>query len=247
MLKEIVKSAVNKIGFQVSRLPESPGELPDYGDYPDKEHYLPNFTAWLALPDFRKYFEIASSHTLLNAQGCYNIYSFLSQALFLEGDVWECGVYKGGTAALMANMIRDKAPQKNLLLFDTFEGMPKTNEEFDWHKEGDFADTSIETVKKFVGNEEIARYHQGFIPDTFKGLEGAKICFAHIDVDIYQSVHDSIAFIWPRLSIGGFVIFDDYGQPSCAGARKAVDEYFSDKPVVPYNLPEGKALVIKSL
>ena len=46
------------------------------------------------------------------------------------------------------------------------------------------------------------------------------MCWAHIDVDIYQSVRDCISFIYPRLSPGGFMIFDDYGFPKLPGCTK---------------------------
>ena len=43
----------------------------------------------------------------------------------------------------------------------------------------------------------------------------------------------------------GFLVFDDYGFPSCAGARRAVDEFFANKPEVPLCLPTGQCLVVK--
>jgi O-methyltransferase len=83
------------------------------------------------------------------------------------------------------------------------------------------------------------------LPDTFSGLESHCIAFAHIDVDIYRSVIDSIKFIWPRLSPGGFVVFYDYGFPSCPGALRAVDEFFAQTPAHPFCLHTGQALVFK--
>jgi O-methyltransferase len=88
---------------------------------------------------------------------------------------------------------------------------------------------------------------QGFIPDTFCGLEQAQIAFAHIDVDIYKSIADCLNFIWPRLSVGGFMVFDDYGFPSCPGARASVDQFFVDKTCAPLCLQTGQALVFKSV
>jgi len=40
------------------------------------------------------------------------LYSLLKQAIHISGNVWECGVYKGGTAAMMAAMLRDKMPMQ---------------------------------------------------------------------------------------------------------------------------------------
>jgi O-methyltransferase len=184
--------------------------------------------------------------TLVSPDRIYVLYCILKQCMNLSGEFWECGVYKGGTAFVMAEMLKKKANPNKLVLFDTFEGMPETLPEIDNHKKGDFNDTDVEAVRSrlkfsFV---EIAK---GLIPDTFKGRENAQICFAHIDTDLYLSVLDCAAFIYPRLSVGGIMIFDDYGFPSTRGAKKAVDEYFKDKPVVPVILPTGQALVFKGV
>jgi len=238
MLKEIVVSLLNKRGYTLARLP---------GDIPDTSLYRPLFSPWFAEGEFQRYYELAAPKTLVSADRCHVLYTLLRQAAHIEGDVWECGVYKGGTAAMAAAILSDKAPTKKLYLFDTFEGMPETDAERDLHKKGDFADTSLETVSSYVKEEGICVFRKGFIPETFAGLESARIAFAHVDVDIYKSILDCMAFIWPRVSEGGFVVFDDYGFPSCPGARKAVDEFFAKEACVPLCLPTGQAVVFKGV
>jgi O-methyltransferase len=237
MIKESIIGLVNKLGYSVMRLPRN---------IPNADVYNPFFSPWLAPGEFRKYFDLGAPRTLVSPQSCYNIYTLLLQSLQLPGDVFECGVYKGGTAAMMAAILKDKAPTKKLYLFDTYEGMPETHAEKDLHKKGDFSDTSLETVMKFVNGDSVTVFRKGFIPDTFKGLESARVAFAHIDVDIYQSILDSLEFIWPRLAAGGFVVFDDYGFPTCPGARKSVDEFFAGKASIPLCMSTGQAIVFKA-
>jgi O-methyltransferase len=134
-----------------------------------------------------------------------------------------------------------------LFLFDTFKGMPETSPTKDHHKQGDFSNTSLEAVRKAVGHEDFVQYREGFIPETFQGLENSEIALAHVDVDIYRSVMDCCTFIFPRLSPGGFIVFDDYGVPSCPGAREAVDEFFDRRSVQPIVLPTGQALVFNGV
>ncbi len=201
--------------------------------------------------DFPAFLARTTGRTLVSADRCYILYSLARQALTLGGEVWECGVYKGGTAAMLAEIMTRTTPagqvqQQRLRLFDTFSGMPETDPEKDHHSRGDFGDVSIEDVQKAVGQADFITYHKGWIPETFKGLERSRITFAHIDVDIYKSVLDCCEFIFPRLKAGGFMVFDDYGFPTCAGARIAVDEYFLNMDVVPLVLPTGQALVFKS-
>ena len=214
---------------------------------PDHALYQPRFSPWLGRGEFGKYADLAAGRSLVSPDRCHVLYSLLCQAAHVPGDVWECGVYKGGTASMLASILADRAPHKRLFLFDTFEGMPETDGARDLHRRGDFADTSEQAVAAYVGHAERCVLRKGFIPDTFAGLEDAQIALAHIDVDIYRSILDCLAFIWPRLSVGGFVVFDDYGFASCPGARAAVDEFFRGRTAVPLCLQTGQALAFKSL
>jgi O-methyltransferase len=218
---------------------------------PDSGFYRPLFNPWIGFGDFPLYFSRTVGRTLVSADRCYMLYSLAKQALTLGGEFWECGVYKGGTAALLAEIITRAAPadsirKRRLRLFDTFAGMPETDPEKDRFRQGDFGDVSFNEVRAAVGNADFISYHKGLIPETFKGLERSRIVFAHIDVDIYKSIMDCCEFIFPRLKAGGFMVFDDYGFPSCPGARQAVDEYFMETDAVPLVLPTGQALVFKS-
>ncbi|GAB4392161.1 MAG: hypothetical protein Tsb005_05010 [Gammaproteobacteria bacterium] len=212
---------------------------------PDKNLYRPLFSPWCSTT-FSEMYLMLQPHTLVDAKRAWVLYTLAQQALHLPGDFWEMGVYRGGTALLLNHVLTAKNPDKTLHLFDTFCGMPATKAEFDYHKQGDFADTQLENVKKLFNGSQQVQFHAGYIPETFAGLEHHKISLAHIDVDIHQSVLDCCNFIYPRLTTGGFMIFDDYGFPSCPGARKAVDDYFKDKVERPLILENGQAIIIKT-
>jgi O-methyltransferase len=204
--------------------------------------------SWPGWKDFESVYLKAQGHTLVLQDRCWVLYSLVKMSLQLPGNVYEAGVYKGGTAIILRHVMSNAAAgqdSKVLRLFDTFAGMPETNAAYDFHQLGDFQDTDLETVKRVVGDDIDIAYHQGLIPESFSGLPEEQICFAHVDVDIYQSVLDACAFLYPRLSVGGFILFDDYGFPTCPGARKAVDEYFSDKQEEPRLLPTLQAVVNK--
>lgn len=186
--------------------------------------------------------ELKDPSTILSPDRSYILYSLLKQCSQLEGEIWECGVYKGGSAKLMANYLNMKPNPRTLVLFDTFEGMPEAKPEIDFHKRGDFSDTQFHEVKAKV-NFPFVQVVKGWIPSTFLGREKTMISMAHVDVDIYQSVKDCCEFIYPRLCAGGVIIFDDYGFDTCKGAKLAVDEYFMDKRSVPLVLPTGQAIV----
>jgi O-methyltransferase len=240
-MRTTIKRVFNKLGYDLRKIPDVDSCVPD------RNFYAPLFSPWLGYGQFKALLGCIKPYTLVSADRCYVLYSLASQALSLEGDIWECGVYKGGTAILFSELIASKKQTESKLhLFDTFQGMPETHPEKDMHRKGDFKDTSLSAVQNLVGKEDLVCFHEGLIPDTFAGLEDSKISFAHIDVDIYQSVLDCCEFIMERLAHGGFMVFDDYGFPSCPGAREAVDEFFRERQEKPLVLPTGQAIVFNS-
>lgn len=241
--KQLINQALRRLGYCVMPLPAVISGKPAA----DRNLYQPLFSPWRGLLPFARYYNAAAPHTLVSPDRCWVLYSLGRQCLSLEGDFWECGVYKGGTARLLAQVIEDAdaASKRRLHLFDSFQGMPATDEDRDLHRQGDFADTSLKGVQSAVGHDHLVDYHEGFIPATFRGLEKATIAFAHIDVDLYQAVKDCCEFVFPRLLVGGVMVFDDYGFPTCLGARHAVDEFFAATSYVPLILPTGQAVVFK--
>lgn len=212
---------------------------------PDIGLYQPLFSPWEGLAEFERLYQRARQHTLVSRDRCYILAQTLRQATHLQGIAMECGVFRGGTALLEAMIIAECAQVRPLHLFDSFEGMPETTTGLDRFQKGDFSSTSAGKVAGLMASYPFATMHVGFIPQTFQRFDPGPVAWAHVDVDIYQAVKDSIEFIYPRLVQGGFLVFDDYGFPSCPGARRAVDEAFADRPEVPICLPTGQALVIK--
>jgi O-methyltransferase len=225
-------------------------KIPDYEFYAKKSLPSNVFQPWFGIKEFREALSLVADRTLVSADRLWVLWHLATQASRFDRseeqksavEFWEMGVYKGGTARMLAQVAQSSGiPMR---LFDTFSGMPPTDPEKDIHAAGDFNDTSLGAVRDFVGT--YPHYHKGFMPDTFRGLESTRIAFAHIDVDIYQSVLDCCEFCYPRMARGGFMVFDDYGFPTCPGARKAVDQFFQLKPEVPLYIPTGQAIVFIS-
>jgi len=192
--------------------------------------------------EFDAHYQAVKPYTDMSIERLWTIYLMAKQSMNILGCFMECGVFRGGSAALIANVVNNRKP---LHLFDTFSGMPECDSIRDDHEAGDFSEVSIEQVRKVVGHQGSVDFHQGWIPDTFVGKEAARIAFAHIDVDIYRSMKDCLEFIYPRMTVGGVIVLDDYGQFTCRGARDAIDEYFEDKRSVPMPLMSKQALVFK--
>lgn len=238
-IKKIFNHAFRALGFEIKRIPGSPS-------IPDGEFYTPLFSPWNDYGEFARYRNLAKPYTLVSRERLYVLYTLALNAIHVHGDFWECGVYKGGTARMLAEFLAEHGrPGMKLHLFDTFSGMPETDAKLDLHREGDFSDTSLEEVRRVVGHPERVEFHPGWIPETFHNMSDSQVALAHVDVDIYRSIMNCCEFIYPRMAAGGAMIFDDYGFPTCPGARKAVDDFFASKPETPIVLQSGQAIVIR--
>ncbi len=218
-------------------------------DYGLTEHvdFVDTCITPIELADFDKNYqrvrERIGGRTLLSDDRLHILHQFAGATAQLPGDAAEVGVYRGGTAYLLASVFSPR--EKRLHLFDTFSGAPAVAERIDFHREGDFADTSLAEVKRFLEGFTDLLFHPGVFPASAQGDAAASsYCFVHVDADLYRSVHDSCVFFYPRLAPGATMIFDDYGFSTCPGVRKAVDEFFADKRQKPIYLPTGQALVI---
>lgn len=175
----------------------------------------PLFTPWVGHPEFQNIYQGVEPYTLVTPERCHLLMNFAQHAVGIEGDFAECGVYRGGTALILARILQGE--QKDLYLFDSFQGLPKENLEFDnYFRQGDFSDGSSEAIRELLqGVHDRVQIKKGWIPDSFQGLEDTRYAFVHIDTDLYQSALDCCEFFYPRLAAGGIMLFDDYGFPAC--------------------------------
>jgi O-methyltransferase len=212
----------------------------------DRGAYRPFFNPSLSDKEFLDLYIKAKPFTTLFRHRLYNLYCLANSVLGMEGDVYECGVYRGGSAFVLAELCRrhGTSPER-LHLFDTFGGMPVADSDLDRYAVGSFSDTSLDSVKELLAENPEINVHPGIIPNTFSEVYDTPVRFAHIDVDQYESTKDCVEFIFPRLAIGGVMLIDDYGFPACYGAREAVDDYFENRLEKPLALPTGQAVIWK--
>ena len=210
---------------------------------PDANLYHPKFSPWRS-EEWRTRLRVDDPRSLVDPERKYVLYTRALEATRrLPGDLAECGVYKGGTAYLLAQIGAEAG--RKLALFDTFEGMPETDAKRDLHQQGDFADTSLDGVRKYLGAFPNVECYPGFVPQTLEAVKDRQFCFVHLDLDIYEPTLAASRFFYDRLAPGGVLLYDDYGFPSCPGARAAVDAFFAGKREVPLVLGTGQCLVQK--
>jgi O-methyltransferase len=157
----------------------------------------------------------------------------------VPGSIVECGVWKGGGMMAVAKTLLELETERDLYLFDTFEGMPPpTAVDVDLY--GVQADVLLKTnpmTPAIAPFEEVCRnmYSTGYNParinlvrgkveDTLPRAAPREIALLRLDTDWYQSTLHELVHLYPRLIKGGILIIDDYGH--FVGSKKAVDEYF---------------------
>ena len=195
-------------------------------------HLLPEATLspWAADAAFLRLHALVKGHTLVDIYRCYELWDLARQMAETPGDVLEVGVWRGGTGVILAGAV---APfGKTVFLADTFEGVVKAGPMDTHYKGGEHADASEETVAtlaKAVGADNIQILKGVFPEDTAEAVTG-QISLLHIDVDVYESARDVLAWAMPRLPAGAVVVFDDYGFQSCDGVTRFVDEFRTSHP-----------------
>jgi O-methyltransferase len=172
-------------------------------------------------------FEMIKPYTLVTPERLSNLLRLARDldTREINGDVVECGTYKGGTAALLGSAMGDRS----LWLYDSFEGLPETTE-----KDGAYAKRHVgdckgtekelrEILEKAGVDGERCHIRAGWFQETFKLPLPERIALLHCDADWYESVLLTLETFFPRVVPGGFIILDDFGY--FEGAREAFYEF----------------------
>lgn len=171
----------------------------------------------------------------------------------IEGDIVECGVWRGGSAMVMAmKLMQMKSNSREIYLYDTYEGMSEpTDKDVDAlgvhsserlkkedKKKGAniWCYATLDEVKQNMKGtgypEEKIKYIKGKVEDTIPVSVPNKIALLRLDTDWYESTKHELIHLFPLLSKHGILIIDDYGH--WRGSRQAVDEYFKELGIVPF-------------
>lgn len=122
------------------------------------------------------------------------------------GKAIEVGVYKGKSL----RAIKSVRYPGSVVGFDSYALLGPKSKWDNYHSPGDFCNL-----------KEIPGVVYGDFAKTWRPELTA---FAHIDVDMYHATTEAMRLIVPKLVAGGIIVCDDYGAPTCRGARKAIDE-----------------------
>jgi O-methyltransferase len=170
----------------------------------------------------------------------------------VPGALVECGVWRGGSVlAMIRTLQHEGVADRDIYLFDTFEGMTRPTEvdtsRYDppalehwteserqgavpWHGFFNPDVFTIDSVRSLILGtgypETKIHFVEGRVEDTLPEAGPPSIALLRLDTDWYDSTWHELTHLYPRLSDGGLLIIDDYGHWD--GCRAAVDRYFSE-------------------
>lgn len=253
-LKKIINTLFNKTGIYIGKRPMYKGSanFSINGLHYGKSFPSANYAPWQGDDAFLFIYNQIKKNTLVDIYRCYELWQLVAKSYSLDAHaaILEVGVWRGGTAGIMARRLTNLKSKANLYLADTFEGVAKAGEQDDFYTGGEHKDTSRHIVEDVLKNKSGYSYYKilkGIFPEDTadKVLASEQFGLCHIDVDVYSSAKDVLEWVWPKLINGGVVVFDDYGFHSCTGVTKLVEEYRShtDRQII-HNL-NGHALMIK--
>jgi O-methyltransferase len=221
VLVDFIQSMLEKTGYKISR-------VPSFARAPESDVAV--------CKSVRKYTMTTRARILELIYATRYVTRF-----HIPGALVECGVWRGGSVmAMLRTLMNAGVTDRDLWLFDTFEGMTPPsaadgNEEIELSKRYERPDGSsnwsrseLDEVKKNVlmcgYPEKRIRFVKGKVEETIPANAPDEIALLRLDTDWYESTKHELEHLYPRLVVGGVLILDDYG--AWQGSRQATDEYF---------------------
>ena len=234
-VRKIIRNILNTYGYEIIKL---------------EEQGVP--TDILADKEFMALYLSCKPYTMTSVERMYTLYLSVLHVLDnnLEGDFVECGVWRGGSSMLMAKCLQLRGrTDKKIYLYDTFGGMTKpedvdvstrTNqvamEKFEEtstsEDSADWCYASLDEVQQNMYATGIdpsnLQFVKGKVEETIPQTMPEKIALLRLDTDWYKSTKHELEHMYPILVKDGILIIDDFGHWD--GCKKAVIEYFADRP-----------------
>lgn len=185
--------------------------------------------------------------TVIPDQKINSIIELSKSVIDLPGEVCEVGVWRGAIGIVFGEIFKNK----NIYLFDTFHGIPYSNEFDNVHRVGDFGEndrdplyfSSFDEVKDMLSIYNNIKIYKGIFPsETSEFIYNKKFSLVHLDVDVYQSYKESLEFFYSKMVEGGLILLDDYAMSSCEGATIAVDNFCKENNIKIHSYSSGDGL-----
>lgn len=210
------------------------------------ESFFIRYAPWILDEQFKLIYHLVKDYTLLDLYRLFDLYSLSKQTSKIDGCFLEVGVANGGSGSLLSFVAKEQ--NKTCYLADTWKGVVKASDKDTHFVGGEFEYAETEVVNHLLSCLNTTKNTQllvGIFPDETSEKIKDHISFIHIDVDTYISCKDTVEWAIPKLSLGGIIVFDDYGFMGLEGVTRYVNEFAEDpRFIYNYNL-NGHATFVK--
>ncbi len=182
----------------------------------------------------------ALGHTMIGLARLNNLQSCVEDVIQkgVPGDLIETGVWRGGSCIFMRGILKAYGVKdRRVWVADSFAGLPRPNPE---KYPADLGDTQYTSTPVAISLEQVqgnferygllddqVKFLKGWFKDTLPTAPIERLAVLRLDGDMYESTWDGLSNLYSKLSVGGYVIVDDYHV--IPGCRKAITDYRQQK------------------
>lgn len=166
----------------------------------------------------------ARAISMITDEKLFNLAQYIGLTAHVPGTVVEFGSFQGGSSAVLIEAVKYFGV-KPVMIFDSYEGIPKSRYGLDhrWHMT--FSNNSYAQVKNAFRDCENVQVIKGNVMDTMKMVK-APVSFCHIAIDTLEACEAALNTIWPMLAPEGIIVVDDYGSyPNCVPLTVMTDKF----------------------
>lgn len=170
------------------------------------------------------------------------------QALSVEGDFVECGVNTGILSLAICRLLDFGKIDRRFWLFDTYDGIPEeTVAESERHSKtlNAYYFDCYDLTKRNFAPYPNAHLVRGIVPQSLGTVQIDTVAYLSIDMNNAAPERAAMEHFWPKLSVGGVVVLDDYGFQGHSEQRNTINEFAKRENVPVAMLPTGQGLMVK--
>ncbi len=152
----------------------------------------------------------------------FALHELARMQLSVAGNMAEIGMYQGASARIICSLKGDK----KFFGFDTFEGLPDVGRQDEkWLRMKQFKyKMSQEAVAAYLQDFPGVTLTKGLFPESGSVLNGERLSFVNLDVDLYKGTIDSLNFLWEKMNDRGLVLIHD---THLEGVKQAIGEFLA--------------------
>jgi O-methyltransferase len=176
------------------------------------------------------------AHTMIGMKRLNNLQNCIESVIGdgIPGDFIETGVWRGGACIFMRAILKAYGEDaRTVWLADSFAGLPPPNAEDYPADDGDTFHTHANVLavsrdrvaanfRKYGLFDDQVRFIEGWFKDSLPNAPIERLAILRLDGDMYESTIQALDALYTKVSVGGYVIVDDYFLEPC---KKAVQDF----------------------